>query len=98
MPGVNELDGYKLKKLKINPFEPAAIEGAPIDLMSRYEQVVTIINASVPASDVLPVLIDETIYRFMRDYFEEDFQKTESEQRQEYPKISGILEIGRAHV
>lgn len=95
MPGVNELDGYKLKKLKINPFEPAAIEGAPIDLMSRYEQVVTIINASVPASDVLPVLIDETIYRFMRDYFEEDFQKTESEQRQEYPKISGILEVAR---
>jgi len=95
MPGVNELDGYKLKKLKINPFEPAAIQGAPIDLMSRYEQVVTIINASVPASDVLPVLIDETIYRFMRDYFEEDFQKTESEQRQEYPKISGILEVAR---
>lgn len=95
MPGVNELDGYKMKKLKLNPFEPAAIEGAPIDLMSRYEQVVTILNASVPASDVLPVLIDESIYRFMRDYFEEDFQKTESEQRLEYPRISGILEVAR---
>lgn len=95
MPGVNELDGYKMKKLKLNPFEPAAIEGAPIDLMSRYEQVVTIINASVPASDVLPVLIDESIYRFMRDYFGEDFQKTESEQRLEYPRISGILEVAR---
>lgn len=95
MPGVNELDGYRIKKLKLNPFEPAAIEGAPIDLMSRYEQVVTIINASVPASDVLPVLIDESIYRFMRDFFEEDFQKAESEQRLEYPRISGILEVAR---
>lgn len=96
MPGVNELDGYRMKKLKLNPFEPAAIKGAPIDLTSRYEQVVTIINASVPSSDVLPVLIDETIYRYMRQSFGEDFRKTESEQRMEYPKISNILEVARA--
>lgn len=96
MPGVSELDGYKMKKLKLNPFEPAAIKGAPIDLTSRYEQVVTIINASVPSSDVLPVLIDETIYRYMHQSFGEDFKKTESEQRMEYPKISNILEVARA--
>lgn len=96
MPGVNELDGYRIKKLKLNPFEPAAIKGAPIDLTSRYEQVVTIINASVPSSDVLPVLIDETIYRYMLQSFGEDFRKSESEQRMEYPKISNILEVARA--
>lgn len=96
MPGVNELDGYRMKKLKLNPFEPAAIKGAPIDLTSRYEQVVTIINASVPSSDVLPVLIDETIYRYMLQSFGEDFKKSESEQRMEYPKISNILEVARA--
>lgn len=95
MPGVNELDGYRMKKLKLNPFEPAAVKGAPIDLTSRYEQVVTIINASVPSSDVLPVLIDETIYRYMRQSFGDDFRKTESEQRMEYPKISNILEVAR---
>jgi len=95
MPGVSELDGYKIKKLKLNPFEPAAIQGAPVDLTSRYEQVVTIINASVPSSDVLPVLIDETIYRYMLQSFGEDFKKTESEQRTEYPKISNILEVAR---
>lgn len=96
MPGVSELDGYRMKRLKVNPFEPAAIKGAPIDLTSRYEQVVTIINASVPSSDVLPVLIDETIYRYMLQSFGEDFKKTESEQRMEYPKISNILEVARA--
>lgn len=95
MPGVRELDGYRIKKLKLNPFEPAAIKGAPIDLTSRYEQVVTIINASVPSSDVLPVLIDETIYRYMLQSFGEDFKKSESEQRMEYPKISNILEVAR---
>lgn len=95
MPGVNELDGYRMKKLKLNPFEPAAVKGAPIDLTSRYEQVVTIINASVPSSDVLPVLIDETIYRYMLRSFGDDFTKPESGQRMEYPKISNILEVAR---
>lgn len=96
MPGVEELDGYRMQKLKLNPFEPAAVKGAPIDLMSRYEQAVTVINASVPSSDVLPVLIDETVYRFMSQYFGADFQKETTEQRMEYPKVEGLLEVARA--
>ena len=95
MPGVKEIDGYRIKTLKINPFEPAAIKGAPIDLMSRYEQAVAIINASIPASDILPILIDESIYRYMEKFFGDDFDKVESEQRDEYPKISGINEIAK---
>lgn len=95
MPGVEEMDGYRMRKLKMNPFEPAAIKGAPIDLMSRYEQVVTIINASIPSSDVLPVLIDETVYRFMSQYFGADFQKEAAEQRTEYPKLEGLLAVAR---
>lgn len=95
MPGVEKMDGYRMRKLKMNPFEPAAIKGAPIDLMSRYEQVVTIINASVPSSDVLPVLIDETVYRFMSQYFGADFQKEAAEQRTEYPKLEGLLAVAR---
>lgn len=95
MPGVEELDGYRMRRLKINPFEPAAIKGAPVDLMSRYEQVVTIINASIPSSDVLPVLIDETVYRFMSQYFGEDFQKESTDQKMEYPKLDGLLAVAR---
>ena len=95
MPGVDELDGYRMRRLKINPFEPAAIKGAPVDLMSRYEQVVTIINASIPSSDVLPVLIDETVYRFMSQYFGEDFQKEATDQKMEYPKLDGLLAVAR---
>lgn len=95
MPGVEELDGYRMRKLKINPFEPAAIKGAPVDLMSRYEQVVSIINASIPSSDVLPVLIDETVYRFMSQYFGEDFQKESTDQKMEYPKLDGLLAVAR---
>ena len=95
MPGVEMLDGYRMRKLKINPFESAAIPGAPIDLMSRYEQVVTIINASIPSSDVLPVLIDETVYRYMNQFFGADFQKEATEQRIEYPKMDGLLAVAR---
>lgn len=95
MPGVKVLDGYKMKKLKLNPFEPAAIKGAPIDLMSRYEQAVTIINASIPASDVLPILIDESIYRYMEKSFNRDLYESESEQRLEYPKISGVINVAK---
>ncbi len=95
MPGVKEFEGEKLEDLKINPFEPAAIQNASIDLMTHYEQLVNILNASLPTSDVLPVIIDEAIYRYMKNIFGEDFVNGESSQINEYPKLEGVIEIAR---
>jgi len=62
MPGYDTFEGTPLSTLKLCPFEPAAVPGAPVDMMSRCENLISLINASLPTEDILPVLIDETIY------------------------------------
>lgn len=95
MPGVKVFEETKLEELKINPFEPAAIKNANIDLMTHYEQLVNILNATLPTSDVLPVIIDEAIYRYLKNTFGEEFINGESMQKAEYPKLDGVIEIAR---
>jgi len=95
MPGVKQFEGVSLSELKINPFEPAAIDNANVDLMTHYEQLVNILNASLPTSDVLPVIIDEAIYRYLKNTFGNDFLSGDSKRPIEYPKLDGINEIAR---
>ena len=62
MPGYDSFEGTPLRTLHLCPFEPAAIPGAMVDMTSRCENLISLINASLPTEDILPVLIDETIY------------------------------------
>ncbi len=62
MPGCENFEGTPLRELKLCPFEPAAVPGAMVDMTSRCENLISLINASLPTEDILPVLIDETIY------------------------------------
>ena len=62
MPGCDNFEGTPLSPLKLCPFQPAAIPGAPVDMTARCENLIALINASLPTEDILPVLIDETIY------------------------------------
>lgn len=62
MPGFDRFEGTPLSSLKLCPFQPAAVPGAPVDMTSRCENLISLINASLPTDDILPVLIDETIY------------------------------------
>lgn len=62
MPGFDSFEGTPLHTLKLCPFQPAAVAGAPVDMTSRCENLISLINASLPTDDILPVLIDETIY------------------------------------
>lgn len=62
MPGVKEFDGHPVQELKINPFEPGAPKGVHVDLMQHCEAFVTLLNACLPAEDVIPILIEETAY------------------------------------
>lgn len=89
MPGQ---EGEEFSRLKLNPFQPAAIKGAPIDMLSRCEQFTALINASLPASDVLPVLIDETFYSYLKNQpFGYDFINGEMAQLEgDYPKLDGL--------
>jgi DNA helicase HerA-like ATPase len=96
MPGVKNLEGEHIQQLKLNPFQPASVDGAPIDMMTRCEQLTALINASLPASDVLPVIIDEAFFSFLAQQpFGEMFMQGEMEQMADYPKLDGVLPVAR---
>lgn len=95
MPGVESLEGARVNRLKLNPFQPAAIKDAPIDMMTRCEQVTALFNASLPTSDVLPVLIDESLYRFVYEQIGEAFLNGDMPQIKDYPKLEGVIDTAR---
>ncbi len=90
MPGASELDGVKMKELHLNPFEPAAMKGAKIDMLTRSENLTALLNASLPMSDVLPVIVDETVFEYLKAFYKEEFLKGEMEQKGEYPTLDGL--------
>jgi hypothetical protein len=95
MPGVEYLDGVKISRLKLNPFQPAAIKDAPIDMMTRCEQVTSLINASLPTADVLPVLIDESLYKYVYEQIGEPFLNGEMPAIKDYPKLDGVIDTAK---
>ena len=96
MPGATAFEGEKLGRLKLNPFQPAADPGATIDMMTRCEQLTALVNASLPSSDVLPVIMDETFFTFLKDQpFGGDFMQGEMNQLENYPKIEGAIETAK---
>lgn len=90
MPGVAELDGYRMEELRLNPFEPAAIKGAKIDMLTRSENLTALLNASLPMSDVLPVIVDETVFEYLKAFHKDEFLSGEMEQKNEYPTLDGL--------
>lgn len=95
MPGVKEFEGEKLCELKLNPFQPGAVPDAPVDLMQRGEKLTAVLNAALPVSDVLPVIIDETVYKHLYSSFKAEFLSGEMEQPLAYPKMDGMIETAK---
>ena len=102
MPGVKSLDVFGVKEgpraindLKINPFQPAAVQDAPIDMLTRCEQLTALVNASLPTSDILPVIIDEAFFTFLHEIYSSDFTSGEMQQQEDYPKLDKVLPVAR---
>ena len=96
MPGVKVFEGERIEQLKLNPFQPATIKDADIDMLTRCEQLTALINASLPTSDVLPVIIDETLFAYLRSQpFGDDFLNGEMKQQANYPKLEGVLDVAQ---
>lgn len=102
MPGVKNLEMFGVKEgaralspLKLNPFQPAAVEGAPIDLLTRCEQLTALINASLPNSDILPVIMEEAFFTFMSETYKYEFTSGETNQKEDYPKLDKVLPVAR---
>lgn len=96
MPGYDSFEGTPLNTLKLCPFQPAAIPGAPVDMTSRCENLISLITASLPADDILPVLIDETIYSLYDAAYPGVFSSGAMMQQQEhYPLLSALTVMSK---
>lgn len=102
MPGVKNLELFGVKDgpravspLKINPFQPAAVKSAPIDMLTRCEQLTALVNASLPTSDILPVIIDEAFFTFLSEIYKNEFTCGDMQQKEDYPKLDGVLSVAK---
>lgn len=64
MPGVNSYADAPLKQLRLNPFQPAAIKTGSLNMLNRLEKFQSILMASLPMADVLPLITEEALYEF----------------------------------
>lgn len=96
MPGFDSFEGTPLEPLKLCPFQPAAVPGAPVDMTARCENLIALINASLPADDILPVLIDETIYSLYDVAYPGVFSSgAMMRQQQFYPLLSALTVMSK---
>ena len=96
MPGCDEFEGVPLGQLRLNPFEPAAYRDAKVNMMSRCENLVAFLNASLPTGDILPVLVDEAVYYHYCGYFGKAFTSGRPmEQADIYPPLSQLTGMAK---
>lgn len=93
-PGVTSFEGTLLSSLRLNPFQPAAISGAPVDMQTRCENFTALINATLPTGDILPVIMDEALYTYLSEKVE-DFEESDMEPLKMYPLLEGALPVAK---
>lgn len=93
-PGLTNFEGTHLSNLRLNPFQPAAIDDAPIDMQTRCEKITALINATLPTGDILPVIMDEALYAYLNSKVE-DFEEEEQSQLLQYPLLEGALPVAK---
>lgn len=92
MPGAEQLDGIVLDQLCMNPFEPAGLPGGSRDFALRYERLCAILSASMPMTDILPTLLEESIYRHLELFLGPGFTDREMDGREEYPTLQSLAQ------
>lgn len=65
MPGGSPCVKTDLQPLHINPFIPATTPGGMINMQSHIDSLVPILASSMPMEDVLPMLLEESIYELV---------------------------------
>jgi hypothetical protein len=95
MPGVGEFEGVPLQELKLNPFEPASAGDGTLDFATRCERFCALLTASLPMEDILPTLLEESIYQYLENNLGGDFVARELPARQTYPRLEGLTEVAR---
>lgn len=93
-PGLTSFEGTVLSQLRLNPFQPAAISGVPVDMQTRCENFTALINATLPTGDILPVIMDEALYTYLSEKID-DFEEPDMEPLKQYPLLEGALAVAK---
>lgn len=64
MPGAS-CNKENFEKLFLNPFEQAVADGGTLNMMSHLEKFKSAFMASLPMGDVLPLLVEESLYELI---------------------------------
>ena len=96
MPGMDEFEGTPLRQLRLSPFQPAGVPGSRVDMTARCENIISLINASLPTGVIPPVLIDETVYSLYAEAFRDQFTSGALMcQPEVYPLLSSLCAMSR---
>jgi hypothetical protein len=94
MPGGAGLYGDAVEPLHLNPFQPAQVCGM-VDIASRCERLCSILTASLPMADVLPLLIEEAIFELLRNQIDVRFDEQDIAAPQAYPLLAQLAPLAR---
>lgn len=95
MPGADpeEYEDTVMEPLHLNLFEPASAPGAKSDLLTHCESMVTLLNSVLPAEEVIPILIEETIYETLARFAGPDFEQDRGFSLPYYPDVDDIIKM-----
>lgn len=80
IPGRKEWNGSQLPELKLNPFDIIWLdEKTEPKVLEHIDRLKTIINSSLPMQEVLPVLMEELIYKVYSSSIKTDIDKNSTE-------------------
>lgn len=73
-PGLHDSSGF-VEELHLNPFQPIVAKEGEIQMLGHLDRLKSALIGSMPMSDVLPLIMEETIYTHVMDQMVvKDFQ------------------------
>ena len=61
MPGYEQFYGQRLETMHLNPFQPCAPAGVPLNIQGHLDALASLLTASVSMGEVLPLLMKEAL-------------------------------------
>lgn len=66
-PGLNgSYRGEPIQSLRLNPFQPAGIPDAPLNMIGHIGRIKQALLGSVPMGDILPLLMEDGLYELVQ--------------------------------
>ncbi len=98
-PGLGSIPGIHtpLSKLSMNPFQPFAVKGAPLNMQGHISSLLGLLNKTMAMGDFLPMLLEEAVVQYLEAAMapgiadESELDPEKIEQYGGYPKLSGLV-------